>query len=290
MQIAFNPQYLLDGISAVDSDTVRISFTTPTRPAVLTGKGEAQPRLPLRPHADPLRGLARALRPARVAVAVSTSARLACTAGVGPSGYARIRASDPPRADGLPLIRGRRRVTRARVSRSSAATTERARPTSLRPSPTWRRWPVTGPPTTHRSSGRVRNRRSSGRPVSTSANDALVEIELNAGRANRVRLNRAPPDQAPRHSRRAPHRAVRARGSRACQGRPRRERRRFLDDLLVAMAPRYAAVRADYERVVKQRTALLKSAGPKGGPKGKQAVQGGGSRPPWTSGTRTSRG
>lgn len=43
MQIAFNPQYLLDGISAVDSDTVRISFTTPTRPAVLTGKGEAQP-------------------------------------------------------------------------------------------------------------------------------------------------------------------------------------------------------------------------------------------------------
>ena len=34
------------------------------------------------------------------------------------------------------------------------------------------------------------------------------------------------------------------------------------------MAPRYAAVRADYDRVLKQRTALLKSAGPKGGPKG----------------------
>ena len=43
MQIAFNPQYLLDGINAVDSDTVRISFTTATRPAVITGKGEAQP-------------------------------------------------------------------------------------------------------------------------------------------------------------------------------------------------------------------------------------------------------
>jgi DNA polymerase-3 subunit beta len=43
LQIAFNPQYLLDGIGAVDSDVVRISFTTPTRPAVLTGKGEAQP-------------------------------------------------------------------------------------------------------------------------------------------------------------------------------------------------------------------------------------------------------
>ena len=38
------------------------------------------------------------------------------------------------------------------------------------------------------------------------------------------------------------------------------QRRRYLDDLLVASRPRYAAVRADYERVVKQRTALLKSA------------------------------
>jgi DNA polymerase III subunit beta len=43
MQIAFNPDYLLDGINAVDSDVVRISFTSPTRPAVVTGKGEAQP-------------------------------------------------------------------------------------------------------------------------------------------------------------------------------------------------------------------------------------------------------
>ncbi len=38
------------------------------------------------------------------------------------------------------------------------------------------------------------------------------------------------------------------------------QRRRYLDELLVAAAPRYAAVRSDYERVVKQRTALLKSA------------------------------
>jgi DNA replication and repair protein RecF len=42
------------------------------------------------------------------------------------------------------------------------------------------------------------------------------------------------------------------------------ERRRFLDELLIASAPRYAGVRADYERVLKQRTALLKSAGSKG--------------------------
>jgi DNA replication and repair protein RecF len=38
-------------------------------------------------------------------------------------------------------------------------------------------------------------------------------------------------------------------------------RRRFLDELLVARAPRFAGVRGDYERVLRQRNALLKSAG-----------------------------
>jgi len=38
LKVCFNPAYLLDGLGAIDSDTARISFTTPTRPAVLTGK------------------------------------------------------------------------------------------------------------------------------------------------------------------------------------------------------------------------------------------------------------
>jgi DNA polymerase III subunit beta len=38
MTIAFNPGYLLDGLGAVEGDTVRLAFTTPTKPAVLTGK------------------------------------------------------------------------------------------------------------------------------------------------------------------------------------------------------------------------------------------------------------
>jgi DNA polymerase-3 subunit beta len=38
MSIAFNPQYLHDGLGAVDSDTTTLAFTGPTRPAVLTGK------------------------------------------------------------------------------------------------------------------------------------------------------------------------------------------------------------------------------------------------------------
>jgi DNA replication and repair protein RecF len=100
--------------------------------------------------------------------------------------------------------------------------------------------------------------------VSTSANDALVEIELNAGRANRVRLNRAPLAK-PREVLGVLRTVLFAPEDLALVKGDPGERRRFLDDLLVAMAPRYAAVRADYERVLKQRTALLKSAGPKGG-------------------------
>jgi DNA polymerase III subunit beta len=38
LSIAFNPQYLLDGLAAIDSDAVRISFTEPGKPALLTGK------------------------------------------------------------------------------------------------------------------------------------------------------------------------------------------------------------------------------------------------------------
>jgi DNA replication and repair protein RecF len=46
------------------------------------------------------------------------------------------------------------------------------------------------------------------------------------------------------------------------------DRRRFLDDLLVQQAPRYAGVRSDYDRVLKQRNSLLKTAGlaRRGGP------------------------
>jgi DNA polymerase-3 subunit beta len=38
IQIAFNPQYLLDGLTALDSDVARIAFTEAGKPALLTGK------------------------------------------------------------------------------------------------------------------------------------------------------------------------------------------------------------------------------------------------------------
>ena len=38
--IAFNPQYLLDGLGAVGSENVQLAFTTSNKPAVLSGTGE----------------------------------------------------------------------------------------------------------------------------------------------------------------------------------------------------------------------------------------------------------
>ncbi|MEO5875639.1 MAG: DNA polymerase III subunit beta [Streptosporangiaceae bacterium] len=38
INIAFNPGYVLDGLAQIGSDVARLSFTTPTKPAVLTGK------------------------------------------------------------------------------------------------------------------------------------------------------------------------------------------------------------------------------------------------------------
>ena len=38
LSIAFNPQYLLDGLAAIDSDMARISFTEAGKPALITGK------------------------------------------------------------------------------------------------------------------------------------------------------------------------------------------------------------------------------------------------------------
>jgi DNA replication and repair protein RecF len=103
--------------------------------------------------------------------------------------------------------------------------------------------------------------------VTGAQGSTLVEIELNPGRANRVRLNRAPLPR-PRDVLGALRTVLFAPEDLALVKGDPGERRRFLDELLTATAPRYAGVRADYERVLKQRTALLKSAGSKGNLRG----------------------
>ncbi|HTQ17601.1 DNA replication/repair protein RecF [Mycobacterium sp.] len=88
--------------------------------------------------------------------------------------------------------------------------------------------------------------------------ECAVDLEIAAGRANKARLNRSPV----RSTREvigvlravlfAPEDLVLVRGDPA-------ERRQYMDDLAMQRRPAIAAVRADYDKVLRQRTALLKS-------------------------------
>ena len=90
--------------------------------------------------------------------------------------------------------------------------------------------------------------------------EVLVEVEITPGKANRARLGGSPVPR-PREILGTLRTVLFAPEDLAIVKGDPSERRHFLDDLLVARFPRYAAVRSDYDRVLKQRNALLKSAG-----------------------------
>lgn len=96
--------------------------------------------------------------------------------------------------------------------------------------------------------------------VVSEGRECAIDLRIAAGRANKARLNRS---------------SVRSVGEAAgvlravlfapedvalVRGDPT-DRRRYLDDLATLRRPRIAAVRADYDKVLRQRTALLKTAG-----------------------------
>lgn len=88
--------------------------------------------------------------------------------------------------------------------------------------------------------------------------ELLVEVQLNRSTPNRAQVNRSAikPRELPRYFSSvlfAPEDLALVRGEPGI-------RRRFLDQLLIQRNPRFAAVIADYERVLKQRNTLLKSA------------------------------
>ncbi len=87
----------------------------------------------------------------------------------------------------------------------------------------------------------------------------LVELEIVPGAANRARINRAP--RRPREVLGLLRTVLFAPEDLSLVKGDPDGRRRFLDDLLVARTPRFAGVRADLDRVLRQRNALLKSAG-----------------------------
>ncbi|MEV6022929.1 DNA replication/repair protein RecF [Streptomyces sp. NPDC052036] len=87
----------------------------------------------------------------------------------------------------------------------------------------------------------------------------LVELELNPGRANRARINRSS-QVRPRDVLGIVRSVLFAPEDLALVKGDPGERRRFLDELITARSPRMVGVRSDYDRVLKQRNTLLKSA------------------------------
>lgn len=88
---------------------------------------------------------------------------------------------------------------------------------------------------------------------------STVELEITQGKANRARINRGQPGRA-RDALGVLRTVLFAPEDLALVKGDPDGRRRFLDQLIVLMVPRLSAVFADYERVLKQRSALLKSA------------------------------
>ena len=91
--------------------------------------------------------------------------------------------------------------------------------------------------------------------------ETLIELEISPGRANRAQINRSPVRRT-RDVLGIVRTVVFAPEDLALVKGDPDGRRRFLDALLVQVSPRLAGVLADYERVLRQRGALLKSAGP----------------------------
>lgn len=90
----------------------------------------------------------------------------------------------------------------------------------------------------------------------------LAEVQVNRQGSNKARINGSPskPNELPRYAHVvlfAPEDLQIVRGDPSA-------RRRFSDQLLIQRTPRMAAVLADYDRVLKQRNALLKSARARG--------------------------
>jgi len=100
------------------------------------------------------------------------------------------------------------------------------------------------------------------------ARQLLLEVEIVPGKANRASLNRAPL-RRPRELLGALRTVVFSPEDLALVKGDPSERRRFIDELITTRWPRLAGVRADYDRVLRQRSALLKSLG--GRPRSLQA-------------------
>ncbi|WP_040159260.1 DNA replication/repair protein RecF [Nigerium massiliense] len=98
----------------------------------------------------------------------------------------------------------------------------------------------------------------------------LLEIEINQGKANKASLNRGPLKR-PRDLLGALRVVLFSPEDLALVKGDPSDRRRFIDDLVTQRWPRMAGVRADYDRVLRQRSMLLKSLSGRRGPVASEA-------------------
>lgn len=99
--------------------------------------------------------------------------------------------------------------------------------------------------------------------------ETVLELTIVPGRANRARLGRSAVTR-PRDVLGTMRTVLFAPEDLALVKGDPEQRRRFLDDLLVARQPRWAAVRSDYDRIVRQRNALLRTASAALGARGRR--------------------
>ncbi|WP_206508814.1 DNA replication/repair protein RecF [Rhodococcus sp. BGS-1C] len=104
------------------------------------------------------------------------------------------------------------------------------------------------------------DRAFTGASVVNQGRELTIDVEILDGKTNKARINRSPA-RRPREILGvlqsvlfAPEDLSLVRGDPG-------DRRRYLDELLTTRRPRIAGVRADYEKVLRQRSALLKTAG-----------------------------
>jgi DNA replication and repair protein RecF len=90
--------------------------------------------------------------------------------------------------------------------------------------------------------------------------ELTIDIEIQDGKANKARMNRSPV-RRPREILGVLHSVLFAPEDLSLVRGDPGDRRRYLDELLTTRRPRMAGVRSDYDKVLRQRSALLKTAG-----------------------------
>lgn len=95
--------------------------------------------------------------------------------------------------------------------------------------------------------------------VRNGSHSTMLEVEILSGKANRARLNRG--TVKPRELLGVVKAVVFAPEDLALISGEPAVRRTFLDDVCIQHRPRFAHIRSEYDKVVRQRSALLKSAG-----------------------------